>query len=105
MIIAIPSSSDKPDAIIDERFGRCSFFCFYHTDTKNLEFKENTLKNAAEGVGPQVVAFLANNGVSEVYAREFGPKAKNMLEKLSIKMKLVEEKQTLEKLIERINRM
>ena len=103
MIIAIPSSSDKIEALIDERFGRCPFFCFYNTQTKNSEFKENIIKNAAEGVGPQVVEFLANNGISEVYACEFGPKAKNMLEKLNIRMRIVEGKKTIQQVITMLN--
>ena len=103
MIVAIPSASNKIDALIDERFGRCPFFCFYNTQTKNSEFKENIIKNAAEGVGPQVVEFLANNGISEVYACEFGPKAKNMLEKLKIKMRFVDRKQTIQQLITMLN--
>ncbi len=103
MIIAIPSSSDQTDALIDERFGRCPFFCLYNTDTKKSEFKENTLKNATEGVGPQVVEFLANSSVNEVYAREFGPKAKKTLEKLNIRMRLVESNKTIRELIKMLD--
>jgi predicted Fe-Mo cluster-binding NifX family protein len=103
MIVAIPSSSDKTDALIDERFGRCPFFCFYNTKTNDCEFKENTLKNITEGVGPLVVEFLAKNGIREVYACEFGPKAKNMLGKLNIKMRLIDGKQTIQQLITMLN--
>src|SRR4030042_3745354 len=99
MMIAIPASENNIDAMLDERFGRCPFFCFYNTKTESIEFKENKLKNASEGVGPQVVEFLANNSISEVYSCEFGPKAKNMLEKLNINMKLVDGKQTIQQII------
>ena len=102
-MIAIPASENNIDAMLDERFGRCPFFCFYNTKTESIEFKENKLKNASEGVGPQVVEFLASNGISEVYACEFGPKAKNMLEKLNIRMRLVDRKQTIQQLFTMLN--
>jgi len=103
MMIAIPASENNENAMLDERFGRCPFFCFYNTKTESIEFKENKLRNASEGVGPQVVEFLANNGISEVYSCEFGPKAKNMLEKLHIRMRLVDGKQTVKELISMLN--
>jgi len=103
MIVAIPSSSDKIDALIDDRFARCPFFCFYNTETKGIEFKENSLRNAMDGIGPQVVEFLANNGISEVYAFEIGPKAQKILDKLNIRTKLVNTKQTLQQVINMLN--
>ncbi len=86
MIIAIPSSSDNLEANIDDRFGRCPWFCFYNTITGESCFKRNDIKNDVSGVGPQVVEFLANNKVKEIYAKEVGPKAAYILEKLEIKV-------------------
>jgi len=103
MMIAIPASENNENAMVDERFGRCLFFCFYNTNTKRIEFKENQLRNASEGVGPQVAEFLANNGINEVYSCEFGPKAKNMLEKLQIRMRLIDGKKTVKELIAMLN--
>lgn len=103
MIIAIPSSSDKKDARIDDRFGRCPFFCFYNIVTKDYEFRENRMKDLAEGAGRQVAEFLASCGISEVYACEFGPKARTMLEKLNVGMKLVERNQTIGQIVSMLN--
>jgi len=103
MKIAIPASSDKSEALVDERFGRCPFFCFYNNETKKIEFMENNLKNGAGGVGPQVSEFLANNGVNRVYAVEFGPKAKDVLDKLIIETQIVKSGQTVRKIIETFN--
>lgn len=86
MIIAIPSSSDNLEANIDDRFARCPWFCFYNTITKESCFKSNDIKDDASGVGPQAVEFLANNNVKEIYAKEVGPKAANILERLEIKV-------------------
>lgn len=103
MIIAIPSRTDKTDALIDDRFARCSFFCFYNTETKEMIFKENNLKNGMGGVGPQVAEFLANNQINKTYAVEYGPKAKDVLNKLKIDTQLVESGLTVKEIIELFN--
>jgi predicted Fe-Mo cluster-binding NifX family protein len=103
MIIAIPASSDKIDALTDERFGRCPFFCLYNTQTGNHIFKKNNIKDAPNGVGLQAAEFLANNGVDEVYAVEVGPKAEGVLKRLEIKINPVESGQTVAKIINMLN--
>jgi predicted Fe-Mo cluster-binding NifX family protein len=103
MIIAIPASSDKIDALTDERFGRCPFFCLYNTQTGNHIFKKNNIKNAPNGVGLQAAEFLANNGVDEVYAVEVGPKAEGVLKRLEIKINPVEAGQTVAKIMNMLN--
>ncbi len=103
MKIAIPASSDKSDSLVDDRFGRCPFFCFYNLETRQIEFKENSLKNGSGGVGPQVVEFLAENGINKVYAVEFGPKAKDVLDKLKIETQIIKNGQTIHQVIEMLN--
>ncbi len=103
MIVAIPASEKSIDALIDKRFGRCPFFCFYNTKTKKTEFKENSLKNGAGGVGPQVAEFLANSGINKVYAAEFGPKAKDVLDNLNIETQIVKNGQMIREIIETTN--
>jgi predicted Fe-Mo cluster-binding NifX family protein len=103
MIIAIPASAGKIDALTDERFGRCPFFCFYNTRTGNHIFKMNNIKDAPGGVGLQAAEFLANNGVDEVYAVEVGPKAEGVLNRLNIKINPVESGQTVAKIINMLN--
>ncbi len=103
MIVAIPASSNKTDALIDERFARCAFFCLYNTDTKQVDFKENNKRDASGGVGPQVVEFLAINGVNEVLSVEIGPKAQEALDKLNICTQLVHAGQSVQQLINTFN--
>ncbi len=99
MVIAIPASADKIDALIDERFGRCSFFCFYNTQTGNQIFKRNDIKDAPGGVGLQAAEFIANNGVDLICAVEVGPKAEGVLNRLNIKINPVDAGQTVESII------
>jgi predicted Fe-Mo cluster-binding NifX family protein len=103
MKIAIPASGNKTEALVDERFGRCPFFCFYDTNNKHIEFKENKLRNGVGGVAPQVSEFLASNEISKVYAIEFGPKAKDVLDKLKIETQIIQSGQTIYQIIEFFN--
>ncbi|MBN2213622.1 MAG: NifB/NifX family molybdenum-iron cluster-binding protein [Bacteroidales bacterium] len=103
MIVAIPSSTDKKDTLIDDRFARCAFFCFYNTETKDIQFIVNNFKNATEGVGPQVVEFLAGKGISAVYASEVGPKAQKILDKLNIRTTITGKKQTIQQIINQLD--
>jgi len=103
MIIAIPASANKIEALIDERFGRCPYFCFFNTDTDQIDFEENSLRNGAGGVGPQVSEFLANKGIKKVLAVDFGPKANDMLNKLNIQTQTIENGLTVQQVIEKYN--
>ncbi|MBN2814141.1 MAG: NifB/NifX family molybdenum-iron cluster-binding protein [Bacteroidales bacterium] len=100
MKIAFPASANKPEALIDERFARCPFFCFYDFGTQQIEFKENMLRNGAGGVGLQVAEFMANNGVDKVLAVEFGPKAKDTLTKLRIGTESITSGKTVQQIID-----
>lgn len=97
-MVAIPASANNPDAFVDERFARCPYFCFFDKKTGNFDFKENKIKDALGGVGPQVAEFLANNGIVAVYACEVGPKAKITLEKLNITITIVNANQTIKQI-------
>ena len=41
MKVAITSSGDTLSALVDRRFGRCSFFVFFDTETGETEFLAN----------------------------------------------------------------
>ena len=86
MKIAITSEGDALNAQIDSRFGRCSYFAIYDTATKETTFLVNPAKEASGGAGPAAVQFIAKQGVSKIYAGEFGGKIISMLENLKIEM-------------------
>ena len=52
MKIAITSQGSQLDSIIDQRFGRCSFFVIYDTEKQTSEFIQNPNKSIEEGAGP-----------------------------------------------------
>lgn len=104
MKIAVPLSEKSTEALVDERFARCPFFCIYDTKSKKSELLENSLRNGSGGVGLQVSELLANLGIKKVYAVEFGPKAKDMLNKLNIETETVSKGLNLKGVIELLNK-
>ena len=86
MKIAITSTGDTVNSTIDSRFGRCTFFAIYNTDTNSTEFFLNPSKEAQEGAGPAAVQFVAAHKVSKIVSGEFGMKIKSLLESLNIEM-------------------
>ncbi|MBN2610663.1 MAG: NifB/NifX family molybdenum-iron cluster-binding protein [Bacteroidales bacterium] len=103
MRIAIPAATNKTDGMLDDRFGRCPYFCIFNTETGEIVFKENNHRNGAGGVGPQVSEFLAGNEVAKVFAVEVGPKAKSVLDKFNIQVQTIKYGQTIKQIIETIN--
>ena len=49
MKIAITSQGDQLDSVIDQRFGRCSYFVIYDTESKTTQFIQNPNKIIEEG--------------------------------------------------------
>jgi predicted Fe-Mo cluster-binding NifX family protein len=86
MKIAITSDGNNLDSKLDSRFGRCSFFAIYNTETKNLEFLPNPNKESIEGAGPASAQVVASEGVQKVISGEFGFKVKSIFASLQIQL-------------------
>jgi len=86
MKIAITSQGNNTESTLDSRFGRCSFFAIYDTETLATEFIENPHKESNEGAGPASAQFVITKGVQKIMSGEFGGKAKSVLEALNIQM-------------------
>ena len=71
MKVAISSVGNSPDAKLDSRFGRCSYFVIYDTETAATEYIPNTNKDNIEGCGPASVQFVASKGVIKIVSGEF----------------------------------
>lgn len=82
----ITSSGNTRDSKFDLRFGRAAWFCVYNKDNKTTNFIENSFKNSNGGAGTMTSEMAAELGASKVISGHFGPKAKNLLEKLRIQM-------------------
>ncbi len=101
-IIAIPSTGNSIDAMMDQSFSRCSWFCLYNTDTEGYFFIENEQQDTEGGASRQVVQFLNEQGVNEIYSTKVGPNAQRNLDRYKIKMHIVTEEITVGELIKSI---
>ena len=91
MKVAITSSGNSPESCLDQRFGRCSNFVIYDTETKSIEFIPNPNKDAIEGAGPASVQILASRNVQKIISGEFGVKIKSLLDSLNIQMIVIKD--------------
>lgn len=86
MKIAITSTGNSPEAKIDSRFGRCSYFVVYDTESRSIEFIPNPNKENIEGAGPASVQLVASKGAEKVVSGEFGAKVKSLFDSLKIQL-------------------
>ena len=84
MKLAISSNDGKFDTPFSSRFGRCQYFIFVDTETREWEAKANPAVNARGGAGPQAVQFLANNSVEATITGRYGPNAFSSLDAAGI---------------------
>ena len=105
MKIAITSTGNSPDATLDSRFGRCSSFVIYDTESGSTEFIPNPNKQAMEGAGPASIQLVASKGVEKVVSGEFGAKVKAIFDSLKIQLIIVNDgTMTINKIIEMISK-
>lgn len=105
MKTVITSTADQLDASFDRRFGRASWFCVYNDQDQKTQFVENKNVNASNGAGLKVSEMMAELGVTKVISGDFGPKAKQLLDKLGIQMVILEEDDILVKdILERLQK-
>jgi len=100
MKVAITSTGNSLDSILDERFGRCSYFVIYDTESKSTEFIPNPNKEAENGAGPASVQVVASRNVSKIVSGEFGMKIKSLVDSLKIQMIVVKETKKVKEIIE-----
>jgi len=91
MKVAITSTGNSLDNIIDQRFGRCAFFVIYDTETGGVEILPNPNREAREGAGPASVQLVASRNVKKIISGEFGVKIKSLLDSLRIQMVVYKE--------------
>lgn len=85
----ISSTGDNLDSGFDLRFGRAGWFCLLDEETGETRFYENGNLEATHGAGTKAVEKVVELGVTRVISGDFGPKAKELLEKFNIQMILL----------------
>ena len=86
MKVAVTSTGKDMDSLIDERFGRASYFVIADTDSDKLETYENENLNSAHGTGVQVAQFVAGLGIQALITGNVGPNAIRVLKASGIEV-------------------
>ncbi len=84
MKIALPVTSKEENCMLDNRFGRGSFYYIFDTKNDSFEIIDNPAKQARGGAGIQAVEHLINKGVGSVIVPEMGPNAERVLRSVNI---------------------
>jgi predicted Fe-Mo cluster-binding NifX family protein len=79
MKVAISSSGDTLDSIIDRRFERCPYFIIIDTVTMKFDSKSNIGTVKKDGTGSSALNLILNNGVEAVITGDMRQKAFKIL--------------------------
>lgn len=85
----ISSTGDNLDSGFDLRFGRAGWFCLLDEETGETSFHENESAEASHGAGTKAVEKVMELGATKIISGDFGPRAKELLEKFKIQMVLL----------------
>jgi len=100
MKTVITASSADVESKMDPRFGRCAFFCLYNDEDGQTTFIKNQFKDAQGGAGTKVSEMILSMGVNRVISGDFGPKAKEMLDKFKVQLvKIQDDQKTIKEII------
>jgi predicted Fe-Mo cluster-binding NifX family protein len=105
MKTVITSTGNSLKSRFDLRFGRAVWFCLYDEETDNITFLENEFRDEIQGAGGKAVEKVVGLGAGKVISGDFGPKAKDLLNKFDIQMVILpNEDQTIAQIISKLKK-
>lgn len=87
----ITSAGNTLESLFDKRYGRAAWFCLYDETSGESVFYENEFADAGHGAGLKVAEKTVEWEAKKVISGDFGPKAKELLEKLDIQMVILQD--------------
>ncbi len=101
----ITSTGNNTNAPFDKRYGRAAWFCLYDETTGKTVFHKNEYADAQGGAGTKAAEKSVELGAQKIISGDFGPKAKELLEKFKVQMVIIsDEDQTIEEIINRLKK-
>ena len=91
MKTVITASGDSVKDQFDKRFGRAAWFCVLDEETNETTFFDNANISASNGAGTKAAEKMVELGVKKVISGDFGPKAKDLLDKFDIQMVILQD--------------
>jgi predicted Fe-Mo cluster-binding NifX family protein len=100
-MIAITSTGNQLNSLMDMRFARCPYFYFLkETET---EFIQNPFQENEGHIAPLVVQWLKEQGVTRLITGEIGSIAKNSLKESQIQTVLIDnDKYTIQSILNKL---
>lgn len=86
MKIAISCVGKLEEDLLDQRFGRCSYFQIYNVDTKEFISIENEGKFSNGGAGIKAAQQLLDNNIEVIITGKMGPNAFEIMERADVKV-------------------
>ncbi len=103
MKTVITSTGSKFESLFDKRFGRAAYFCVYNEDNGQATFIENQTAQVNGGAGTKAAEKMVELGVEKVISGDFGPKAKDLLDKFNIQMVIIQsDHETIQDIINKL---
>lgn len=99
----ITSTGNELTSQFDKRFGRAEWFCIFDSETKESTFIKNEFVNSNHGAGTQASELMIELKVKKIISGDFGPKAKELLEKLDIQMVAIQDSTSVQEIVNRID--
>jgi predicted Fe-Mo cluster-binding NifX family protein len=84
--VAISAKDQNPEAQVDPRFGRCSYFAVVDVEQDRWDFIPNPGLSSGGGAGTHAAQELANKKVQVVLTGSAGPNAVAVLEAAGIEV-------------------
>ncbi|MBD0778903.1 dinitrogenase iron-molybdenum cofactor biosynthesis protein [Maribacter sp. ANRC-HE7] len=105
MKTVITSSGENNLAQFDKRFGRAAWFCVFDEETKQTIFIKNKNINSSNGAGTMAAEQIVSMNVQKVISGDFGPKAKDLLDKFNVQMVIIQDNDiTVQGIIEKLTK-
>lgn len=100
MRICISSTGSEKISLVDIRFGRCSYFAIYDTETNEFKVIQNEATVSSQGAGIAAAQQVIDEKIDVVITGNLGPNAMKLLntsgiEGYSVKGRTVEEAMNL----------
>jgi predicted Fe-Mo cluster-binding NifX family protein len=99
----ITSTGNKEGSPFDLRFGRAGWFCLLDEESGQTTFHKNEFQDASQGAGTKVVEKVVGLGAEKVISGDFGPRAKELLDRFHIQMVILSDTSlTVREIIDKI---
>jgi predicted Fe-Mo cluster-binding NifX family protein len=85
----ISSTGNDIKSQFDLRFGRAGWFCLLDEETGKTRFIKNAHQDEPHGAGTRASETVIELGATKIISGDFGPKAKELLDKFNIQMVII----------------